>query len=139
MQRYNLKVNGTRYVLDVSEAGPDAYRVETEQGVFEVKMVGGEPKVGPVIGQEPAAEGAQPPTPSPQSNGGELRAPMPGTILSVHVQPGEAVTRGQQLCVLEAMKMKNPIRAPHDGVVAEVSVQAGQSVQFHDLLLRFEG
>ncbi len=68
----------------------------------------------------------------------ELRAPMPGTILSVAVKPGDRLTRGQTVLVLEAMKMKNAIKSPHDAVVQQVLVQPGQAVGYGDTLVRFE-
>ncbi len=61
---------------------------------------------------------------------------MPGTILTVDVKVGQTVESGQAVCVLEAMKMKNPIRANQGGVVAEVAAQSGQSVAYGDLLVR---
>ena len=68
----------------------------------------------------------------------EVRAPIPGTILSVEVSPGQEVKYGDTLVVLEAMKMKNLIRSPRDGRVGEVLVQPGQSVMHNDVLVRFE-
>ena len=61
---------------------------------------------------------------------------MPGTILSVEVKEGEQVEVGQVLCVLEAMKMKNPIRATHPGTVAEICVAAGMTVPYDAVLIR---
>ena len=55
-------------------------------------------------------------------------APMPGKVLDVRVKPGDAVTRGQGLLTMEAMKMEHLVTAPSDGVVAEVRVAAGQQV-----------
>ncbi len=54
---------------------------------------------------------------------------------SVDVKVGQAVEPGQVVCVLEAMKMKNPIRATSTGTVAEIAVQPGQSVAYGDLLV----
>ena len=54
---------------------------------------------------------------------------MPGTILSVNVQNGSAVKKGDVLMVLEAMKMENEIISPIDGTVASVNVQNGASVE----------
>ncbi|WP_368640932.1 acetyl/propionyl/methylcrotonyl-CoA carboxylase subunit alpha [Castellaniella ginsengisoli] len=59
---------------------------------------------------------------------GGLTAPMPGKILSVLVAPGEAVTRGAPLIVMEAMKMEHTIEAPHDGTVKEVFYAVGDQV-----------
>ena len=60
---------------------------------------------------------------------------MPGTILDVRVKTGDAVKKGDVLCILEAMKMENEIMAPSDGTVAQVVTQKGASVNAGDLLL----
>jgi biotin carboxyl carrier protein len=59
---------------------------------------------------------------------GALDAPMPATVLAVHVTPGQQVRRDDTLVLLEAMKMELPIRAPRDGVITAVSCQVGQLV-----------
>lgn len=66
-----------------------------------------------------------------------VRAPLPGVIVSLAARPGSAVTAGQELCVLEAMKMRNPVRATRAGQIAAVHVTVGQHVKHHDLLLEF--
>ncbi|MDQ2723088.1 MAG: acetyl/propionyl/methylcrotonyl-CoA carboxylase subunit alpha [Actinomycetota bacterium] len=58
----------------------------------------------------------------------ELRSPMPGTVIAVHVEHGAHVQAGEPLVVVEAMKMEHTIRAPHAGTVSELAVRAGQSV-----------
>jgi len=63
---------------------------------------------------------------------------MPGTILSVNVSAGQAVKAADTLCVMEAMKMKNPIRATGAGTVAEIAVSAGQNVTYHQLLIKID-
>jgi acetyl-CoA/propionyl-CoA carboxylase biotin carboxyl carrier protein len=63
---------------------------------------------------------------------------MPGTILDIAVQMGEAVQPGQVLCALEAMKMKSPIRATRAGTVSEIAVHDGQTVVYGDLLFVVE-
>eukprot|EP00358_Blepharisma_japonicum_P004913 CAMPEP_0202946914 /NCGR_PEP_ID=MMETSP1395-20130829/10390_1 /ASSEMBLY_ACC=CAM_ASM_000871 /TAXON_ID=5961 /ORGANISM="Blepharisma japonicum, Strain Stock R1072" /LENGTH=646 /DNA_ID=CAMNT_0049647805 /DNA_START=60 /DNA_END=2000 /DNA_ORIENTATION=+ len=68
----------------------------------------------------------------------EALAPMPGSVISVAVQPGQKVEVGQELCVLEAMKMRNIIRSEKKGVVKVVSCSAGQSVQVDQVLFEYE-
>ncbi len=68
----------------------------------------------------------------------DVRAPMPGTIGEIAVAAGEAVSFGQTLCVLEAMKMKSAIRSPRDGVIASVEVTAGQGVAYGKVLFTFQ-
>lgn len=59
----------------------------------------------------------------------DLSAPMPATVVSVDVQQGQRVARGDTLVRLEAMKMEWPLVAPHDGVVAAIRCVAGALVQ----------
>jgi propionyl-CoA carboxylase alpha chain len=68
------------------------------------------------------------PDPSAALSAGSLVAPMPGTVVRVAVAEGDAVTAGQPLLWLEAMKMEHQIAAPADGVVSEVNVSPGQQV-----------
>ncbi len=67
-----------------------------------------------------------------------VMAPMPATVLTINVRPGQAVAHGDTLIVLEAMKMELPIRAPRDGVVKTVSCAKGDLVQPGVTLLEFE-
>jgi biotin carboxyl carrier protein len=68
----------------------------------------------------------------------DLRAVIPGRILSVQVVQGDAVVAGQQLLVIEAMKMQNELRAPRDGVVARVDAAPGRTIEVGELLLALE-
>ena len=60
--------------------------------------------------------------------GGRLTAPMPGKVIAFHVKPGDAVTAGQALAVMEAMKMEHTISAPRAGTVAELLYAVGDQV-----------
>ncbi|KAJ2712219.1 hypothetical protein H4R19_002870, partial [Coemansia spiralis] len=65
-------------------------------------------------------------------------APMPGTIVSVAVAPGDVVAEGAEVAVVEAMKMQNVLRAPRAGVVKAVHVQTGATVSGDDILVELE-
>jgi biotin carboxyl carrier protein len=99
-----------------------------------------------------AAPGARPsaPTPKPAASAAQvasaatgngsaktLLAPIPGTIVAVLVQPGDTVSVGQEVCTLEAMKMKNAIRATRAGTIGRVHVQTGQTVKHHEVLVEY--
>lgn len=91
----------------------------------------------PLVAKAPPALAAQPHLPEDGFRP-ELAAPMPGTIVSVHVAVGDRVTAGQVVVKLEAMKMTNAVKASQDAVVAEVRAQAGQAVGYGDVLVVFK-
>ena len=111
MKRFSVTVNGVAYDVTVEEIGGAA---------------------APVAAPAPKAAPA-----APKANAGAVavKAPMPGTIMKINVSAGQAVKKGDVLCVLEAMKMENDISAPQDGTVASVNVQKGASVQTDEVIV----
>ncbi len=71
------------------------------------------------------------------ASGNDVRAPMPGRIVAVHVKEGDEVEAGAPLVVVEAMKMENEIRAPRSGRIARVAVTPGASVEGKAILVTF--
>ena len=71
-------------------------------------------------------------------NSDQIVAPMPGIVVSIAVKPGERVTLGQTICVIEAMKMENNITAQRDGVVKALEISVGQEVGNRQVLARLE-
>jgi len=69
---------------------------------------------------------------------GALLAPMPGRIVAVEISAGDAVTAGQRLVTLEAMKMEHSLTAPFDGTIAELNAEPGLQVSEGALLVRVE-
>jgi len=68
----------------------------------------------------------------------EVRAVIPGRIVSVEVVPGDSVTAGQRVMIIEAMKMQNELRVPRDGTVGRIAAGAGQTIEVGDVLLVLE-
>jgi biotin carboxyl carrier protein len=86
----------------------------------------------------PAPRPAAPATPAVSVDKSKaILAPIPGVILGVAVCAGATVKVGQELCVLEAMKMKNSIRSTRDGVIANVYVSTGDHVKHGQVLIDF--
>jgi biotin carboxyl carrier protein len=67
----------------------------------------------------------------------DIKAPMPGLILDILVSVGDEISKGNQLMVLEAMKMENVLKASGDGIVKSIEVIKGQSVEKNQLLINF--
>ena len=110
MRKFHIKVNGVPYEVEVEEAA-----------------------AGAVFAPQPATPVA---APAAAPVGGEqIKAPMPGTVLSIKTSVGAQVKRGDVLLILEAMKMENEIVAPKDGSVAQILVQAGASVNSGDAMV----
>lgn len=65
-------------------------------------------------------------------------SPMPGAVVQVMVEVGQTVVDGQDLCVIEAMKMQNLLKSERDGVIKSINVKAGDSVAVDELLIEFE-
>ena len=119
MKKYNVTVNGVVYEVEVEEVGASTVAAP----------------VAPVAAA-PVAAAPKKPVAAPAASGAVcVKAPMPGNIIKVNVKAGDAVKKGDVLCILEAMKMENEICAPADGVVAGVNVVQGASVQTDDVLL----
>jgi|JI8StandDraft_1071087.scaffolds.fasta_scaffold77449_3 biotin carboxyl carrier protein len=164
MRRYNLALGDREFVIDVQELTADRFQVVVGGTSYEVTLTGDENLPGATItpGYQPAAgalaaapSAAHAGSPSPAAaspapagasrtaprravaGSDALNAPMPGVILELHVKVGDTVTRGQQIAVLDAMKMHNFIGAPRAGVIAEVCVAPGQAVGHGEPIVRF--
>ena len=87
--------------------------------------------------REAAEYAARIPEKAPPDTSKFLMSPMPGLIVSIAVGRGDPVKAGQELLILEAMKMENVLRAERDGVVEEVRVTPGASVAADEILLAF--
>ena len=122
MRNFKITVNGIAYDVQVEESG----------------TVASAPVAAPAAAPAPVAAPAPAATPAPAAAAGageEVSAPMPGTILKVLVSNGQAVSEGDAVIVLEAMKMENEITAPVSGTVTSVLVSQGDSVDVGKVLL----
>ncbi|MBI4928278.1 MAG: acetyl-CoA carboxylase biotin carboxyl carrier protein subunit [Anaerolineae bacterium] len=144
----NIKVlvNGKPFEVEIDnlDGGP-AMSVTVNGQAYEVSVEGETASAAPVVKApaavaapaQPARAAAAKPAPVAAASGDAMTAPMPGVILDIAVKPGDKVKYGQQLCALEAMKMKNAIRAPRETVIASVEVHEPQRVNYGEVLFKF--
>lgn len=122
MKNYTITVNG------------NAYEVTVEEGISGAAPVVSAP-VAKAAAPAPAPKAAAPAAAPAGAQGNvKVSAPMPGKILAVKANAGQAVKKGDVVVVLEAMKMENEIVAPQDGTVASINVAVGDSVEAGDVL-----
>ena len=125
--KYNVTLNGKIYEVDVTES--DA--VVTGVSQVPVATVVAAPVAAPApVAAAPAAPAAAPAS----ADGTAVKAPMPGTILAVKKNVGDAVKAGDVIVVLEAMKMENDIVAPCDGTIKSINTPKGTSVNTDDVI-----
>ena len=118
--KYKVTLNGRTYEVEV-EAGKAMLLDEYEA------IAPAAPATAPAAAPAPVAAPSAAPAAS-LAAGEPVKAPMPGVVLKVQVQQGQAVKAGQVLVILEAMKMENEIVAPKDGTVAQIVAAKGASV-----------
>lgn len=122
------------------------YEVEVEKGeamiLDEYAAAAPAPAAVPTPAAAPAAPAptpapapAAPAAPAPAASGTVVTSPLPGNVLSINVNVGDAVKAGQLLVLIEAMKMENEIVAPTDGVVKQIVASKGAVVATGDTLL----
>lgn len=125
MKNYRITVNGTAYDVAVEELGANAVPAAPAP-------------VAPVAAPTAAPSAPAAPAAAPAASGSEgsvkIAAPMPGKILAIKANVGQAVKRGDVVMILEAMKMENEITAPEDGTVAGINVAVGDNVESGDTL-----
>jgi acetyl-CoA/propionyl-CoA carboxylase biotin carboxyl carrier protein len=136
-----LPADGGRRVVALDDDSPSGgrLRVTVDGRVFHVASAsngstaylacGGETWTVTEVSQRGAGGGGQ------THDDGGVRSPMPGTVIAVSVAPGDAVTKGQAVAIVEAMKMEHTLAAPFDGEVSAVHVIAGNSVALDQLLV----
>ena len=135
-----VEIEGKVYSVSIKDVHSNPVLAEVDGKVYQVFPEVQGPAVIPAVAAQPApVPVAAPAAPAPSAgNGLTLNAPLPGVIVSIDVQAGQTVKSGQQVCTLEAMKMKNAIRSDRDGVIAQVNVNAGDLVKHNQALFTFQ-
>lgn len=143
MKQYNFKINGNEYNVTINSVEGNVadvtvvanYKVELGNGTAPISVQPAQ-TAAPAVQSAPAAAPAQASAPAPapaaapaaSGAGKPVTSPLPGVIVEISVKVGDSVKAGQQVAVLEAMKMENAIEADHAGTVTAVHVNKGDSV-----------
>ena len=148
MKKYQYKVQGVDYEVEIAEVEGKIARVNVNGIPFEIEMqkpinaakhpalaatkrASSAPaaSAAPVAAAPVAAAPAKPaPAAAPAGAGNAIKAPLPGTINAINVKVGDTVAVGDIVIVLEAMKMQNNIESEYAGTVTSITVSQGDSV-----------
>ncbi|MGB7842890.1 MAG: biotin/lipoyl-containing protein [Salinimicrobium sp.] len=139
MKKFDFTINGNSYSVNLKDLEDEIATVEvngTEYVVevkHEMKRRAKTPKLVRERVVNPPGEGE---IKKKESSGGfPVFAPLPGSIIQLKVQQGDTVKKGDELLILEAMKMENHVLADEDGVIKEIKVKPGDAVLQNDILL----
>ncbi len=144
MTTIRVRIGDQWYTVEVGDLteSPVEVTVDGESFLIDIEVASG--PVPPRRGR-PAGGLNVPEAPAPglagsfgAVNDDILRSPMPGRVMSMLVRPGDAVSAGDEVCVVEAMKMEQSILAHRDGIVKTVFVQPLDSVNTNDPLVELE-
>jgi biotin carboxyl carrier protein len=150
---FRLTVNDKTYDIEIGDLNRSPIDVRVDGENFSVTLEGAAPEVdrgpapvmsmarNPIATPPPAAPSPRtkgPSAPQAATDGKALTAPMPGVVLAVRVKAGDRVKRGEEMVLLESMKMELNILAGADGVVKKVCVTQGQNVAHGVILVEFE-
>jgi len=145
MKEYKYTINGNKYTVAVGDVDDNnnvqvevngmPYKVQLEKTAAPVKVASA-PRPAPAPRTATGEKIIQKAAPS--AGGYQIKAPLPGTVLSIAVKVGDTVKAADTVLVLEAMKMENAIHAGRDGRVASINVNPGDAVPDGGVLIVLE-
>lgn len=143
MKEYKYKINGEEYNVAINEVTDTTAQVEVNGTSYTVEWQ--KPAAPKPVVAKPVAPAAKPAAPAAQATpaaaaagGYAIKTPLPGVIIDIKVNVGDAVAKGQTVAILEAMKMENNINSDRDGKVASIAVAKGETVADGAILITLE-
>ncbi len=139
MTTYRVRIGEKEYTVEITDPNARPVQAVVDGEPIEVWIESGaEVEVsGSAKRAAPLPQAATKPA-APAAGAGVITAPLPGVVVSIAVKEGDTVEPGMEVCVLEAMKMNNPIRSTMSGTVKAVHVAVGQQVQYGAPLITLE-
>lgn len=132
LRKFKISIDGTQYLVEMEEVG--APQPTPADAVPAPAAPAPAPAPAPAAAPAPAPEPAPAPAAPAVAGSFAQTAPMPGTILDIHVKVGDVVAANQPVMVLEAMKMENEVVAEQAGTIASINVEKGAMVNPGDTL-----
>lgn len=139
MKKFEFTIKGNKYGVHIKEMEDNIAKIEVNGTDYEVEIHqeikrSKTPKLVRKAVTAKPGEG----TIKKSTGSSVLKAPLPGSIFKILVSVGDEVTKGQNILIMEAMKMENEIKAEKDGVVKAIKVNLGDAVLQGDVLIEME-
>jgi biotin carboxyl carrier protein len=143
MKKFKFTINGNNYEVEIQGIEDNIAKVEVNGTLYDVQIhkdlkVSKTPTLVRAEAAQPTRKESKIPRVNSKTTNMAIKAPLPGTIISVLVAPGDKVTMGQKLLTMEAMKMENNVLSEKDGIVRNVNVKPGMTVAQNDVLVEIE-
>ncbi len=145
MKKYKFTIHGNQYDVHIKNIEDNIIEIDVNGSTYNVEV---DKSLEPVKTPRLVRARAVPSTDTTPSEGtgtkvskgsGTIKAPLPGTILKIHVRVGDTISVGQKLITLEAMKMENNIDSDKEGKVLDIKVKEGGSVMEGDVMIEIGG
>ena len=137
MKKYKFTINGNKYAVEINSVEEQTIHLEVNGTPYTV-LVDKEikqQKTPKLVRSVAVPSTDQAAAVKSTSKTGTIKSPLPGAILEIFVKPGDKVTVGQRILLLEAMKMENNIESDKAGTVTEIKISKGDAVMEGDVLI----
>ena len=131
--KLKITVHGVAYEVEVEVLDAEHDFLQASPLPPAPQYAGAAPMAAPPVQRGPAG-----PLPIGAGSGENVHSPIAGTVLALKCKVGDTVKNGQELLVIEAMKMETAISSHRDGTIKKIAVAAGDSVRENELLVEFE-
>jgi len=138
MKDFKFKINGNDYNVEISEVVNNVAQVQVNGVEYTVEIEKESETLVPVRKVQPKVHleaSTKVDVVAGSGSGKPIKSPLPGIILSIKINVGDTVKKGQTILVMEAMKMENNIAAESDGKISAIKVKEGQAVLQGDILI----
>jgi len=140
MKKFAFKIRGNTYEVEIKNLENNIAEVEVNGTTYHVELQQEKKrsKTPTIVRKQQAPKRSESKIKKQMSGDDSIKAPLPGTVLEIKVKEGDTVKKGENLLIMEAMKMENNIMANKDGTVKSIKVSQGDSVMQDDVLVEIE-
>ena len=137
MKNYKFKIHGTQYEVEIDDFEGNIANIEVNGTKYQVEVENNlvKPKTPKLVRKNVVKNPGEGIVVAPSTGTFQVKSPLPGSIVKILIAVGDTVKKGDNMLIMEAMKMENNILAEKDGVVKSIKVSVGDNILQNDVLL----